>query len=268
MGMLLSAVMGLAPTAARCQDYEPPDPVYPLPLFHAHPENGGFYAAGDFILFRQTNPLKNQVVAVRGFNDTFGQVQETMNFLTDLFFNNPGPPVQVGKFFGSGTEALDVHQVSGPNSYQPGFRTTLGWKFQNDLDIEFNWTHLVTKKNSATAAPVGPTLNGGVDNLDSFLFSPVYNYSNNYVGPQNKLIIALLTPGSFFLGPQIQQFLQDHVRLFTALPAWSVVAVCPREMGGLAACRTVFDRFAATTWEPAPQDGIGDLRWFFATRQP
>jgi len=68
-------------------------------------------------------------------------------------------------------------------------------------------------------------------------------------------------------GHGLEQFLQDHVRLFTALPAWSVVAVCPREMGGLAACRTVFDRFAATTWEPAPQDGIGDLRWFFATRQ-
>ena len=68
-------------------------------------------------------------------------------------------------------------------------------------------------------------------------------------------------------GHALEQFLQDHVRLFTALPAWSVVAVCPREMGGLAACRTVFDRFAATTWEPAPQDGIGDLRWFFATRQ-
>ncbi|HEV2948580.1 MAG TPA: hypothetical protein VGX70_14485, partial [Gemmataceae bacterium] len=210
IGLLLGVVMGLAPTAARCQDYEPPDPVYPLPLFHMHPENGGFYAAGEFVLFRQTNPLKSQPIAVRGFNDTFGQIQETMNFLTDLFFNNPGPPVQVGKFFGSGTPALDVNQVSGPNSYQPGFRTTLGWKFQNDLDIEFNWTHLVTKKNSATAAPVGPTLNGGVNNFDSFLFSPVYNYSNNYVGPQNKLIISLLTPGSFFLGPQVQQFLQDH----------------------------------------------------------
>ena len=68
-------------------------------------------------------------------------------------------------------------------------------------------------------------------------------------------------------GHGLEQFLQDHVRLFSALPAWSVVAVCPRGMSGLAACRTVFDRFAATTWQPAPQDGIGDLRWFFATRQ-
>jgi hypothetical protein len=206
IGLLLGAVMGLAPTAARCQDYEPPDPVYPLPLFHAHPENGGFYAAGDFILFRQTNPLKSQPVAVRGVNDTFGEIQGTMNFMTDLFFNNPGPPIVPGKFFGSGTEALNVNQVSGPNSYQPGFRTTLGWKFMNDLDIEFNWSHLVTKKESATAAPIGATLNGGTAGFDSFLFSPVYNFPNDYIGPQHKLTIGLLTPGNFTIGPNALNF--------------------------------------------------------------
>ena len=53
-------------------------------------------------------------------------------------------------------------------------------------------------------------------------------------------------------GHGLEQFLQDHVRLFSALPAWSVVAVCPRGLSGLPACRTVFDRFAATTWQPAP----------------
>ena len=229
LGMVLTAVMGLAPTAVRAQetdqrppqdtglrpsvvrgqDYEPPDPVYPLPLFHMHPENGGFYTAADFILFRQTNPLKSQPVAVRGFNDTFGQVQGTMNFLTDFFFNNPGAPIVPGKFFGTGTEALDVHQVSGPNSYQPGFRTTLGWKFQNDVDIEFNWTHLVTKKESATAAPIGNTLNGGANGFDSFLFSPVYNFTPNYNGPVDKMVVGLLTPGNFTIGRVIDQFLPD-----------------------------------------------------------
>jgi hypothetical protein len=208
VGLLLGAVMGLAPTAARCQDYEPPSPDWPLPLFR-NADRGGFYAAGSFILFRQTNPLKDQVVAVRGFNDTFGEVQHTMNFLTDVFFNNPGAPIQVGKFFGSGVEALNVNQVSGPNSYQPGFRVTLGWKFMNDIDLEFNWSHLVTKKESATAAPIGPTLNGGVNNFDSFLFSPVYNFPNDYVGPLHKLTLSILTPGAFTLGPQRFGFLQD-----------------------------------------------------------
>lgn len=231
LGMLLTGVMGLAPMAraqdgapevapdtdvlppsvVRGQDYEPPSPEYPLPLLRneGHPDKG-FYTAGSFVLFRQTNPLKSQPVAVRGFNDTFGQVQSTMNFLTDLIFNNPGAPVVPGKFFGTGTEALDVHQVSGPNSYQPGFRVTLGWKFQNDLDLEFNWTHLVTKKESATAAPVGPTLNGGPNDFDSFLFSPVYNFTPNYNGPVNKILVGILTPGTFTLGRQFDQLTQDQ----------------------------------------------------------
>jgi hypothetical protein len=201
----------LPPTVVRGQDYEPPDPVFPVPLYHNHPENGGFYAAGSFVFFRQTNPLGNQPVAVRGVNDTFGNIQATMNFLTDIEFNNPGAPVQVGKFFGTGTEALNVHQVSGPNSYQPGFRISLGWKFQNDLDVEFNWTHLVNKKESATAAPIGPTLNGGPDNFDSFLFSPVYNFPNNYAGVNSKLTLSLNTPGSFTVGPIPLGFLADQV---------------------------------------------------------
>jgi hypothetical protein len=225
--MLLTAVMGLASTAhaqegapevspdtllpppsvVRGQDYEPPSPQYPLPLLWN--ADRGFYAAGSFLLLRQTNPLSSQPVAVRGFNDTFGQVQSTMNFLTDFFFNNPGAPVVPGKFFGTGTEALDVHQVSGPNSYQPGFRVTLGWKFLNDVDLEFNWSHLVTKKESATAAPVGNTLNGGVNNFDSFLFSPVYNFTPNYNGPVDKMVLGLLTPGNFTLGRVRDQFLPD-----------------------------------------------------------
>ena len=68
-------------------------------------------------------------------------------------------------------------------------------------------------------------------------------------------------------GHGLEQFLQDHVRLFSALPAWSVVAVCPRGLNGLPACRTVFDRFAATTWRPVTAEGLDDVQWFFAARQ-
>ncbi len=68
-------------------------------------------------------------------------------------------------------------------------------------------------------------------------------------------------------GQGLDQFLQDHVRLLSALAAWSVVAVCPRGQSGLPCCRIVFERFVATTWRPAPADGVGDVRWFFTTRQ-
>ena len=76
--------------------------------------------------------------------------------------------------------------------------------------------------------------------------------------------VHLLNDGT---GHGLARFLHDHVRLLSAVPAWSLVAVCPRGLHGLPACRTIFDRFAATTWRPAPMEGLGDVRWFFATRQ-
>jgi hypothetical protein len=200
--------MMLAPTPAWCQpdsggedlDYAPPDRIFPLPLYHDRPEKGGFYFAGQFILWRITNPIKEQPVAVRGFVDTNGGFQSTENFLTDVLLGNPGPPVINGKFFGSGAIALDTNQVSGPNSYQPGFGVTLGWKFPNDIDVEFNWKHLLNKRLSATAGPIGPTLNGGNGGFDTFLFAPVYNYSPDFFGPENKVVVSILTPGAFTLG--------------------------------------------------------------------
>jgi hypothetical protein len=208
LGLLLTAGLALTPAPAWCQpdgggqdlDYSPPDPIYPLPLYHDRPEKGGFYFAGQFLLWRQTNPIKDQPIAVRGFVDTNGGVQATQNFLTDVLLANPGPPVMPGKFFGTGTEALNANQVSGPNSYQPGFGVTLGWKFQNDIDVEFNWKHLMNKKFSATAAPIGPTLNTGAGGADSFLFAPVYNFPPDYNGPINKINVSVFTPGAFTLG--------------------------------------------------------------------
>jgi hypothetical protein len=68
-------------------------------------------------------------------------------------------------------------------------------------------------------------------------------------------------------GHGLAQFLRDHARLFSALPAWTVVAICPRGLNGLAACRTMFDEFVATTWRPTSPEGVSAVRWFFATRQ-
>jgi hypothetical protein len=68
-------------------------------------------------------------------------------------------------------------------------------------------------------------------------------------------------------GHGIEQFLHDHVRLLSALPAWAVVAVCPRGLNGLPACRMAFSRFVSTTWRPAPDKGTPEARWFFATRR-
>jgi len=87
-----------------------------------------------------------------------------------------------------------------------------------------------------------------------------------YVAP-DRAVVHFVYLVNDETGHGLEQFLHDHVRLFSALPTWSVVAVCPRGLNGLPACRTVFDRFAATTWRPAPAEGIADVRWFFARRQ-
>jgi hypothetical protein len=68
-------------------------------------------------------------------------------------------------------------------------------------------------------------------------------------------------------GDGLARFLHDHVRLLRALPAWRVVAICPRGRRGLPVCRTVFDEFAATTWQPVTSERLAPLRGFFATRQ-
>jgi hypothetical protein len=87
-----------------------------------------------------------------------------------------------------------------------------------------------------------------------------------YLAPDRAVVhfVYLVNDDS---GHGLAQFLQDHGRLFSALPAWSVAAFCPRGLHGLPACRTVFDRFAATTWRPVVAEGLDDVRWFFASRQ-
>src|SRR5262245_36960188 len=99
LAWLLVAGMTLATGRAFAQtDYVPPDPVWPLPLCDDRPENGRLYTFGEYVMFRQTNPLRHQTIAVRGF------------FARDTSITG-----KVG-FVGSGDVALDARQAGGPNS--------------------------------------------------------------------------------------------------------------------------------------------------------
>ena len=66
------AVMALAPNVGFGQEPGRPDPVFPLPIGHDRMETGGFFVDGNVVLFRQTNPLRNQPIAFRGFTDSDG----------------------------------------------------------------------------------------------------------------------------------------------------------------------------------------------------
>ncbi|MFM7150693.1 MAG: Lpg1974 family pore-forming outer membrane protein [Gemmataceae bacterium] len=74
---LLAAVLALTPGLASAQQYAPADPQVPLPLGSTRPEDGGFYTYAGALLYRQSNPMKSQPVAIRGLYayDTGGREQ-------------------------------------------------------------------------------------------------------------------------------------------------------------------------------------------------
>jgi hypothetical protein len=216
---VLTAGIALAPAPGRGQDVPPADhPILPLPLYHDRPEKGGFYAAGEFLYWRQTNPIKQQTIAVRGFDDVDGSLQAARNvlqpFLTDPLTGitltrpginpNTGAAIQVpipsptpvpGAFFGSGTTALDASDLAGPNSYSAGFGLTLGWRFCDGFTLEFNWRHLQEVRYNAVASIIPRSFDFGRNSEDQFLFSPVYNFPPEFAGPVFKIqILDLRNP--------------------------------------------------------------------------
>jgi len=193
LALLLAAVFIMFPSTGWGQvgtngDYSPADPVIPLPLYSSRPERGGFYAAPEFTFLRQTNTIKHQLISIRGFNDFDGSVQAAINAATGTT-----TPIIPGLFFGSGAPALDANQVSGPNSYQPGYGLTLGWRFGEGSFVEavqFRWRHLVESKYSAVASTVAPTFLANFNLEDTFLFSPVFNFPNDFAGASQKIGIS------------------------------------------------------------------------------
>lgn len=198
LGLLVALGGALAAGTARAQDYAPPDPQVPLPLYSNRPEAGGFYCAGEFIFWRQTNPLKDQVVAVRGLLDFDGTIIADLNGAGagQAGFGTGGqtiiiPGQQVpGTFIGSGTTALNTSDVHGPQTYQPGFEVTLGWKFREGFAIEASWWHLVENRYDAVATLVPPGLQGGPTLSETFLFSPVFAFPSDYAGPPFKTALG------------------------------------------------------------------------------
>jgi hypothetical protein len=192
--------LALTPMMARAQDVPVlSDPEWPVPLYSQRPERGGFYVAGEFIYFRQTNPIKEQLIAIRGFNDIDGIVQTTRNTILGT-----GTPVIPGRFFGSGMPALDSIQVSGPGTYSPGYAVDIGYRFSEGSPIEainFRYRHVVDARYSATASLLPPfngkfNFNVGDSLENTFLFSPVYNFPAEFAGPANKIAVALPSVGT------------------------------------------------------------------------
>ena len=156
---------------AQTDDGALPDQEVPLPLGHNPANKGGIFLAAEFIFWRQSSPIHNQELAVRGFVDADGSVT--------------GTP---GTFVGSGAEVLNAKEAGGPPTYQPGLRTTVGYAWSDGTSIDFQWLWLAKAQYAYEATIIPPNFGFGNSTLaNSFLYSPVFNFNNNFAGPQNKI---------------------------------------------------------------------------------
>jgi hypothetical protein len=66
-------------------------------------------------------------------------------------------------------------------------------------------------------------------------------------------------------GEAFEQFVHDHVRLLSHLPEWRIVAVAPRHIPGLPACKPALDRVIAAVERPRSTAECDALRAGFRT---
>jgi len=193
LAWFVAGVVGMVPAQGRADEIGPADPVLPLPLYHNKPDNfglfdGGLFFATSFAAYKQTNPISHQGVAYRGFTDVTGtaRVPYVYNPITNQTENAPVAPF-VGKFYGSGEEAMNTDQVSGPGTLNPGIKISAGWRFGDRVTVTASWMWLAdaTYTSSASNIPAGSQI--GANYADSYLSAPVYNFYPEYAGPFDDL---------------------------------------------------------------------------------
>jgi hypothetical protein len=153
-------------------DYAPPaNGNLPLPLYNTQPSLGGLYLNAGFIFLQQTNPIKGQPIAYRGFIDVDGSA------------TGQG----VGSFIGSRTIALDANQITGPTSFEPGFTAGIGYRFTDGSVFSIDYTYLAMTHYTAAATVAPPGLQVGVLQAESFLTAFVFNFPAELAGPPFKV---------------------------------------------------------------------------------
>jgi hypothetical protein len=169
-GLLLAGLFGGMPSLAQAQYNFPVPPVsFTGPLSHPRYETGGFFLGLEGKFMWQNRPIKDQTIAFRGFVDADGSIGGS-----------------VGKFIGSGREALSTRQLRGPGTFVPGTNLSFGWLFENEVCITINWWHLWDARYSATASPIPIGFAGGPQLADTFLTAGVFNFPLDFAGnPQN-----------------------------------------------------------------------------------
>jgi hypothetical protein len=161
------------PQGGFATGYAPPAVQLPYPLYNTHPEVGGLFIAGSYVMYNQTNPLQGQEIAVRGFVAT-----------DDSVLNAAG---SAGTFVGPRNNALDVGQVHGPYTFTPGFQVELGWKFGDGSALTATFWYLSTAQYSAAATLAAPNYQYNSNQSATFLTSYVFNFPSDFAGAPNKI---------------------------------------------------------------------------------
>lgn len=169
VGLLFS--MMLMPTVANGQLNVPPmDPQVPLPIYNTRPEQGGFYFAGEALLFQMDSPLRPQKIATHGLTDVTGTIT--------------GTP---GQYVGSGQTALET-TTGGSNNLTTGFNLVAGYRLQNGIAIEFNWMHLMPTGFTYNTTPPPYGIQYTPNWADGVISAPVVGAPSDYAGNPKNVI--------------------------------------------------------------------------------
>jgi hypothetical protein len=146
-----------------------------------------------------TGIVGNSTTTVTTANGTTTTVTTVTN--AAIAFNIPATAgialttLAAGTFVGSGTEALDVNQLNGKGSYQPGFEFGLGYKFRDGSSLSLSWLFLYEAQYRAGATLAPRFQQNGPQLAESFLFAPVFNFPPEYSGANFKVTIPPIPTG-------------------------------------------------------------------------
>jgi len=191
----LAALTVLAPGKTLAQEswpqggfatgYAPPAVPLPYPLYNTHPEVGGLFIAGSYVMYNQTNPLRgrSQPIAYRGFVATDDTVLDAAG--------------SAGTFVGNRNVALDANQVGGPYTFVPGFQLEIGWKFGDGSALTASFWWISDAHYSAAATLAAPNYQYRSDQAQTFLTAFVYNFPADFAGAPNKVTNSQGTAGPY-----------------------------------------------------------------------
>jgi hypothetical protein len=191
----LAALTVLAPGTTLAQEswpqggfatgYAPPAVPLPYPLYSTHPEIGGLFIAGSYVMYHQQNPLqgRSQPIAYRGFVATDDTVLDAAG--------------SAGTFVGNRNVALDANQVSGPYTFVPGFQLEIGWKFGDGSALTASFWWISDAHYSAVATLAAPGYQYRSDQAQTYLTSFVYNFPADFAGAPFKVTNPQGTAGPY-----------------------------------------------------------------------